>query len=112
MDGLPGLGAAGLVGAVVHDGDAGVNGVYDGAGVGEIEAVVGGEIEVDLRDGIVGADEGDLLVLGEVAEIEEAEAAKGDEEADGAGVFRVVGRPLGLGAAEGVGERAGCRGRP
>jgi hypothetical protein len=64
VDGLPGLGAAGFVCAVVHDGDAGMNGVDEGLGVGEVEAVVVDEVEVDRADQIVGADEGDLLGLG------------------------------------------------
>ena len=37
MDGLPCFGTAGLVRAVVHDGDAGMNGIDEGAGVGEVE---------------------------------------------------------------------------
>jgi len=47
VDGLPGLRAAGFVRAVVHDGYAGVNGIDEGLGVGEIEAVVVDEIEID-----------------------------------------------------------------
>jgi len=48
---------------VVHDGDAG-DGVNEGFGVGEVEAVVVDEIEVDGADQIVGADEGISLAFG------------------------------------------------
>jgi len=64
VDGLPGLRAAGFVCTVVHDGDAGMDGVNEGFGVGEVEAVVVDEIEVDGADQIVGADEGDFLGFG------------------------------------------------
>jgi hypothetical protein len=49
--------------------------------VGEVEAVMVDEIEVDRADEIDGADERDFLGLGEVAEIEKAELAEGDENA-------------------------------
>ena len=64
MHGLPGFRTAGLVRAVVHDGYAGMDGVDEGFGVGEIKAVVVDEIEVDGADQIVGADEGDFLGFG------------------------------------------------
>ncbi len=76
-----------------------------------VEAVMGGEVEVHGADGIVGADELDFLGLGEVAEVEEAELAVADEDADGAGVFSVVHRPLGLGGAEGIGCGGDAGGR-
>jgi len=53
-----------------------MDGVNQRVRVGEIHAVMVYEEEIDGRDGIVGADQRDLLLLGQVAEIEEAEAAK------------------------------------
>ena len=47
MNGLPSLRAAGFVCAVVHNGDARMDGVDEGAGVGQVEAVVIDEIEID-----------------------------------------------------------------
>ena len=81
--------------AVVHDGDAGVDGVDEGLGVGQVEAVMVDEVEIDRADEVVGADERDLLGLGEVAEVEEAELAEADKDAGGAGILRVVEVPLG-----------------
>jgi hypothetical protein len=103
MHRLPGFGAAGLVGAVVHDGCARVNGVDEGAGVGQVEAVMIDQIEVDGADEIDGADERDLLGLGQVAEIEEAEFSEGDEDAGERG-FSVSSRShLGSVGAQGLG---------
>jgi len=81
MDGLPGFRTTGFVGSVVHDGDAGMDCIDEGLGVGEVEAVMVDEIEIDRADEIIGADERDLFGLGEVAEIEEAEFAVGEEDA-------------------------------
>ena len=49
---LPGFRAAGLVSAVVHDGNAGMEGTDNGAGVGQIHTVVGNKVEVDRADGV------------------------------------------------------------
>jgi hypothetical protein len=50
VDGLPGFRAAGFVGAVVHDGDAGMDGIDEGAGVGQVEAMMVDEVEIDRAD--------------------------------------------------------------
>jgi len=76
---LPGFWAGGLVCAVIHDGDAGVNRVDEGARVRQVEAVMIDQVKIDRAEEICGADEGNLLGLGEVAEIEKAEFAEGDE---------------------------------
>jgi hypothetical protein len=103
VDGLPGLGATGFVGAVVHDGDAGVNGVDKGAGVGQVKTVVVDEIEIDSTDEIGGTDEGNLFGLGEVAEVEKAELAVSEQDAGRAGVLCFIEIPVGLCGAEWVG---------
>jgi hypothetical protein len=103
VDGLPGLRAAGFVGTVVHDGDARVDGVDEGAGVGQVEAVVVDEIEIDCADEVGRADERNLFGLGEVAEVEKAELAVSEQEAGRAGILCIVEVPMGLGSAEGVG---------
>ena len=95
MDGLPGFRAARLVRAVVHDGYAGMDGIDEGFGVGQVESVVVDQIEVDRADEIVRADEGNFLGLGQVAEIQEAEIAEGDKDAGSAGILRVVESHLG-----------------
>ena len=104
MDSLPGFRAAGLVSAVVHDGYARTDGIDNGAGVGEIHAVMGDQIEVDRADGVAGTHESDFLGGGEVAEIEEAEFAEGDQDACGASVLTGVFRPFLFGCAKGIGR--------
>jgi len=60
------------------------------------------EIEVDRADEIDGADEGEFLGLGEVAQVEETEFAEGDEYAGRAGILGLVEVPFWLGGAIGV----------
>ncbi len=55
--------------------------IDEGAGVGEIHAVMVDQIKVNRGDGVVGADECNLFCTGQVTEIEEAELAEGDEDA-------------------------------
>ena len=102
VHGLPGFGAAGFVRAVIHDGDAGMNGVDECLRVGEIHAVMVDEIEAHVTEGIVGADERNLFGLGEVAEIEKAECAEANEDAGGAGIFSLVEVPFGFAGAIGI----------
>ena len=65
---------------------------------------MGDEIEVDRADGVAGTHESDFLGGGEVAEIEEAEFAKGDEDAGGTSVLTGVIRPFLLSGAERIGR--------
>src|SRR5664279_2852003 len=49
--------------------------------------MVGGEVEVDVADRVVGTDQRDFLGLGQVAKIEKPEPAEGDQDADGARIL-------------------------
>ena len=109
VDRLPGFRAAGFVGAIVHDGDAGMDRVDEGAGVGKVEAVMVDEVEAHGADEIVGTDEGNLFGLGEVAQIEKAELAKADEDVGGTRVFTAVEVPVGLGSASAIGSGGDAR---
>ncbi len=104
MHGLPRLGAAGLVRAVVHDGHARMDSIDEGARVGQIHAVMIHEIEIDGADEIVRADQRNFFGLGEVAEIEKAELAEADQDAGGACDSRRGSEfPLGLAGALRIG---------
>jgi hypothetical protein len=105
VDGLPRFRTAGLVRAVVHDGHTGMDRVDDGARIRLIEPVMRGEIEINMRDGIVGTHERDLPGLGEVAQVEETEFAVSDENSDGTLVLAGIRFGLWLGGAVGVGLR-------
>ena len=94
-----------FVRTVIHDGDARMDRIDDGAGVRLIEAVMRDEVEIDGADGIVGADERDFFGLGEIAEIEKIERAEADKDADGAGIFGRIEIPLGFSGAVGIGHR-------
>ncbi len=72
MHRLPRLGTAGLVRAVVHDGNARVNGIDKGARVREVETVMVHEIKIDVSDEVVGADQRNLFGLREIAEDRES----------------------------------------
>ena len=109
LDRLPGFRTSGFVGAIVHDGDAGMDGVDEGAGVGEVEAVMVDQVEVNGADEIVGADKGNLFGLGEIAQIEKAEVAEADEDAGRTRVFSAVELPVGLGGASGIGSGGDAR---
>jgi hypothetical protein len=80
VHGLPRLGTACLVRAVVHDGDTGMNRIDKGLRVRKVESVMIHQIKVNVSDQIVGADEGDLLCLGEIAEIEKIELAEAHQD--------------------------------
>ena len=67
VDGLPCLGHSGFVRAVVHYGHARMNRIDEGAGVGEIHTVMVDKIEINRRNGVVGADECDLFGARQVA---------------------------------------------
>ena len=67
--------------------------------------MVGGQIQVHRADGIGRAHERKLFGLGQVAQVDEAELAEGDQDAGGAGIFGCVHGPLGLGGAIGIGNR-------
>src|ERR1017187_5827313 len=87
MNGLPGFRATRLVGAVVHDSYARVNRIDEGFGVGQVEAMMVDQVNVDCANEIGGTDQGDLLSLCQVAKIEEAKLAKGDEDSCRAGIL-------------------------
>ncbi len=61
------------------------------------------QIEVDVPDQVVGADERNLLGLGQVAEIEKAEFAEANQNAGGARILGRVELPLRLAGAIGIG---------
>ena len=73
--------------------------------VGKVEAVMVDQVKVDVPDQIVGADQRNLLGLGEIAEIEETEFAEANQDAGGARIFSRIEFPLGLAGAIGIGRR-------
>lgn len=81
VNGLPRFGAAGFVGAVVHDGDAGMDRIDKRTRVGKVHPVMIDQIEIDVADEVAGANKRNLFCLGQVAEIEKAESAVTDEDA-------------------------------
>ena len=84
---LPRFGTAAFVGTIVHDRDARVKGVDDCGRVRKIQAVVSGEIQIDGADEILGANELQFFLLGEITEIDETKFAKGEERAERARVL-------------------------
>ena len=90
VHGLPGLGAAALARAVVHEGDAGMDGAEEGSGVGLVEAVMADQIEIDGRQRRIRADKGQLFGASKVAEVEKTEVAEGEEDAGGTRVLRRI----------------------
>ena len=97
MHGLPCFGHSGLVRTVVHDGDDRMNGIDQGARIGEIHTVMVDHVKIDGRYGVVGTDKRNLFGACEVAKIEEPELSEGDEDAAGSGILGWVVRPLALG---------------
>ena len=63
MHGLPRLGAAGLVRAVVHDGHAGMDGIDECPRVGQVEAVMVDEIKIHVPIRLSGQTSGISLAL-------------------------------------------------
>ena len=80
VHGLPCLGAAGFVRTVIHDGDAGTDGVDKCFRVGEVRSVMVHKKEIDPSDRIVGTDQGNFLGFGQISEIEKAELAETDQD--------------------------------
>ena len=85
VDDLPRLRASGFMRAVVHDGRAGVDGSYDSARVGKIQAVMRHHVKIHRAYGIDGTHKGHFFCAGEVGEIEKAELVEGNQNADGTG---------------------------
>src|SRR6266567_1660227 len=67
--------------------------------------MMSGEVEIDVADGVVGADQRDLFLLGQIAKIEKAKLAEGDQDADRARVFSGVCLGLGLIRTGAIGRR-------
>ena len=80
-----------LGGAVIHDGNARRDGV-DQRGAGAlIPAVVRDDEDVDVANAVIGTQEIHLLVPRQVAEVEDAQFAPCNEDAEGAGVLGLIG---------------------
>src|SRR5712691_7518721 len=88
VDDLPVLGVAALSLAIVHQGDTRADGVNQLRRSGVGIAVARGVKNVEGPNQIIGADQLVLLVPGEIAKVEKAEAAVADEESDGFEVLR------------------------
>jgi hypothetical protein len=103
------IGVAALSLAIVHQGDSRADGMNQLRRSGVGIAMARGVKDVEGPDQIVGADQLVLLVPGEIAEVEQPEAAVADEESDGFEILRrgVLLFACGI-AAEWIG-RAGSR---
>jgi len=104
MDGLPCFRATRLVGAVIHDGSPRVQCIHNGARIGQVEAVMRGQIKIHCPDGVGRAHQCNFLGLGQVAQVEEAELAEADQNPYGPGVLCVVRGPGRFGGAQRIGH--------
>src|SRR5579863_2105636 len=95
--------AAAFFCAVIDDSDFWRDGVNECDAAALVEAVVRGDVDVDFSEAVDRAHEFAFFVGGEVAEVEDAEFAEGDEDAEGARVFGGVGGWFGGIGAIGIG---------
>ena len=63
------------------------------------------KIQIDMSDQVIGANQRNLLGLGQVAEIEKAEFAEPHQDAGGTRIFRRIQIPLRLAGAIGIRPR-------
>ena len=87
MDGLPGLRRAAFGGAIVHDGDARLEGVHDDGRAGLAQPVVCAHVYVHRAHAVVGANEVMLFIPGQVAQIDHLKFTIADEDSHRLRVF-------------------------
>jgi len=102
---LPGFGHSCFMRPVIHDRDDGVDGFDKGARIRKIHPMMVDQVEINGWDGVVGANECDLLGAGQVTKIEKSELPKGDEKTTRAGIFGGVIRPFALAGTVWIGRR-------